>query len=455
MNKKQLFLILALALAGLFACHKEEISPKEELSGGETTIFSSGPDAYTFPSANLDEADLSKHFLADAAFGQQFVSAPAQQFGGIGPLFNQNSCESCHVRNGRGAVPQYEGDLSSGLLLRISMPGAGPDGRIVPVPGFGGQLQNKAIFGVAPEGKISRSEIDKIVTFIDGTQIALTKPVYTIKEPYINLPVGILISPRVAPPVFGLGLLEAIPEEAILALADENDDNNDGISGKPNNVWDVLKQNIALGRFGWKAEQPTAEQQSADAAHNDMGLTSFYFETEQCAGQENCQEGLQNSNDVDNETINLFTYYFQTLGVPAARNVLDAEVTKGKQLFEQAKCAACHVPKHTTGSHPIAALAYQTIYPYTDMLLHDMGEELADHRPTFTASGQEWRTSPLWGIGLARIVNPKATYLHDGRAKNLEEAILWHGGEANSSKEYYLSLSKKDRDALLAFLNNL
>jgi len=461
MTKKGLFqCLLVVHLFAICGCQKDDevyepIVPESVMAGGETTIFSSGPDAYTFPLANLDGAGLSEHFLADGAFGQQFVSSPAVQFGGVGPLFNQNRCESCHVRNGRGTIAQFAGDPNSGFLLRLSIPGTGANGGIIPVPGFGGQLQTKAIFGVAPEGKITKTEIEQIINFLDGMQLTLQKPVYSITDAYLPLPANTLISPRNAPPVHGLGLLEAIPEAVIFALADEGDADGDGISGRPNMVWDVLEQTMKLGRFGWKAEQPTAGQQAADAAHNDMGLTNFYFPVEHCEGQSNCVEGTQTGLDVDDETTNLFAFYFQTLAVPAQRDYNKPEVIKGRALFNDMKCASCHTPKQVTGFHDIAALNNQTIYPYTDLLLHDMGEGLADNRPTFSANGQEWRTAPLWGIGLTQVVNSNATFLHDGRAKTLEEAILWHGGEAETSKENYRTATKADRDALIAFLKSL
>ena len=441
------------------ACHEDDPvmpgQPESVLAGGETTIFSSGPDAYTFPLANLSTEEIQKHFVADGIFGQQFVSAPADQFGGIGPLFNQNSCESCHVRNGRGIVPQFEGDPATGLLLRLSIPGEGLYGSIIPAPGFGGQLQHKAIFNVAAEGKLTKTEITELVHFTDGKSVTLTKPTYHISEPYMPLPQDLLISPRLAPPVHGLGLLDAIPAADIIALADETDADGDGISGKPNMVWDVLAQEVRLGRFGWKSENPTANQQAADAAHNDMGLTSYYFPAEHCEGQTNCQDGLQSEHDADDETTNMFAFYFQTLAVPAQRDYNDPDVIRGRELFATINCSACHVPKHVTGAHEITSVTGQTIFPYTDLLLHDMGEDLSDHRPSYQATGQEWRTAPLWGIGLTQVVNPKATFLHDGRAQTLEEAILWHGGEAEISKEQYRNLPEKDREALIAFLKSL
>lgn len=434
---------------GLTACHSS-IEPQENdwlYAGGETTVFSSGPDAYTLPLPNLDKAGLQKHLEADAMFAQQFVTEPAERFGGLGPVFNQTSCESCHVRNGKSAPPSYTGDPSSGLLLRLGTENSEY------LPGFGDQLQTKAVFGATPEGKISIEEREKILRFADGMETKIREIQYNIIEPYTPLPASTRISPRMAQAVYGIGLLEAVPEEEILALADETDKNKDGISGRPNWVWDKQQQAFRLGRFGWKAAQPSAFQQSAAAAHNDMGLSNPLFPEENCTGQSNCGGDAQP--DISNEEIELFTFYFQTLGVPAPRNQNSNKVKQGRLLFFKARCNACHVPTLHTGPHPIKELSNQTIHPYTDLLLHDMGEDLADHRPEGGANGREWRTAPLWGIGLTQIVNPRATFLHDGRARSIEEAILWHGGEAEYSRQFYLKLPKNEREKLLAFVESL
>lgn len=443
----------------LTSCSVDELPVPEVainyMLGGETTIYSSGPDAYTFPLSNLDEAGLAEHFLSDAAFEQQFVSAPATQFGGLGPVYNHTSCNGCHVRNGRSSIPQFTGDPMSGLLLRLSIPGFDAHGGPLGAPGFGGQLQNKAIFGVQTEGNIAVSTVQKVVTYADGAQVTLTHPTYSIADAYMALPENIMISPRNAPPVFGLGLLEAITDADILAHADPADQNGDGISGHANTVYDPYTNSMRLGRFGWKAESPSAKHQSEAAAHNDMGLTTPALPIEHCDGQSNCTEGLQEETDVDDAAINLFAHYFQTLAVPAQRNYMDAQVKKGAALFEEIGCGTCHVSTYTTGVHPIASLSYQTIHPYTDLLLHDMGDDLADNRPAYAATGTEWRTPPLWGIGLTQVVNTKATFLHDGRANTLEEAILWHGGESLQSRNAFMQLSAADRQALIAFLNSL
>ncbi len=453
--------LISACLISLISCKKTETELadnallKREMAGGETTVFVTGANAYSYPLANLDQAGVDAHFVADGLFGQHFVTAPSLQFGGLGPVFNQNSCESCHVRNGRGAVPQFPGDQNSGLLIRLSMPGVGDHNGFIPVEGFGFQLQTKAVFGSQPEGTISKTESQEIVAFLDGQTKTIIKPEYHIENTYIPFPAGALTSPRVAPPIHGLGLIEAIREQDILALEDPDDLNGDGISGRANWVWDIAANQIALGRFGWKAGMPTAEQQAADAAHNDMGLTSSYFPIESSHGQSNGNVGLQDTLDLTDETIESMAFYFQTVAVPAARNLNDAAVIRGAKIFDSAECSKCHVPEQTTGSHLIGELSNQTIYPYTDLLLHDMGDGLADGRGEYMANGNEWRTPPLWGIGLAQIVNPNAHFMHDGRAQTLEEAILWHGGEAENAKNIYLALSQSDRNDLLKFLKAL
>lgn len=458
---KFFFIAACIGILGFTACVKEPEIPtdnpllKRKMAGGEGTVMVSGPDAFSYPLANLGQAGIDAHFDADGLFSQHFVTAPASQFGGVGPVFNQNSCETCHVRNGRGTVPQFPGDPNTGLLIRLSMPGIGQHGGIARVDGFGGQLQTKAVFGSQPEGTISKTQVESIITYLNGQTRTLTQPEYHIENTYIPLPAGVLTSPRIAPPIHGLGLLEAIDEEAILAFADPNDLDGDGISGKPNWVWNVVANTHTLGRFGWKAGQPTAEQQAADAAHNDMGLTSFYFPVESSVGQTNGTIGLQDTNDISPETLESLAFYFQTVGVPAARNLNNKEVIRGSKVFNSVGCDACHTPEFTTGAHPIAALSFQTIFPYTDLLLHAMGEGLADGRPEFEATGREWRTPPLWGIGLTKTVNPNARFLHDGRAATIEEAILWHGGEAEASKNAFVALSQADRQALLKFLDSL
>ena len=455
MNLKALVLLVSLFL---LSCNKTDLlSPLEEeqtMAGGETTHSLRNSFAFSTPAPNLTATQLDFHLSGDLAFGATFVTSPALLNGGLGPIFNQTSCIACHIKDGRGKPPVETSSDLGALLLRISMTGNTSNGDGLPVSGFGNQLQNRAIFGTSPEGKVSVSYVESIIRFIDGENVKLQKPVYGITNTYSKLPVDVLISPRIASPIFGLGLLEAIDESTIVKLADENDINKDGISGKPNYVWDFTKNKISLGRFGWKANQPNLFQQVAAAYNGDMGITSPLFPSENCHGQTNCISKAEIP-EIDNETLKTTTFYTQTLGVPSRRNVKDAVVVKGKAIFSSIGCTGCHTEKLTSGNNELKELSNQTFSPYTDLLLHDMGEGLADNRPDFKATGNEWRTAPLWGIGLTEVVNGHTRFLHDGRARNLNEAILWHSGEGERAKTKYTNLSATDRKAVVKFLENL
>jgi CxxC motif-containing protein (DUF1111 family) len=389
-------------------------------------------------------------------FDAAFVSAPAAIFSGLGPIFNNTACNACHPGNGRGKPAEPDQLRPPTMFLRLSLPGADPvTGAPIPVPGFGFQLQHRALFGVQPEAKLQVAYTENTAWFEDGSEIQLRQPTLTIIEPYLPLPPDVLTSPRVALPVFGRGLLEAIDEATLLGYADEFDMDGDGISGRPNTVWDFLSQTPALGRFGWKANHPTLTQQNAGAYTQDMGVTNPYFPVESSAGQFQADE-RNDEPEIDQETLDVTVFYVQTLAVPARRDVDDPTVQRGEQLFAAAQCAACHIPIMQTGTLPgLPGLSNQVIYPYTDLLLHDMGEGLADGRPDFLATCQEWRTPPLWGIGLTERVNGHTFFLHDGRARTLLEAIMWHGGEAAGAREKVRRMSKADREALIAFLESL
>jgi CxxC motif-containing protein (DUF1111 family) len=449
------FLIISFLV--LFAqCKPDAIAPEEDINlGGATSIEGAAYiNIFQQPAANLSAAQISQHRDSDKAFGDIFVTAPSTINGGLGPVFNQNSCESCHVLNGRSPFPQNDNNLR-GLLMRLSIAGIGAHGAPLAVPGFGGQLQTQATFGKAPEGTLSWEEVLEKKDFTDGSQHELRHFIYAIKNTYQTLPNDVLMSPRIAPPMIGLGLLEAITEADILKLADPNDGNNDGISGKPNRVWDVQTQQPALGRFGWKAAEPNLLQQTADAYRNDMGITNPLFPTENSLGQIQ-SDGLPDEPEIDLITLKSATFYPQSLGVPQRRNVEDASVQSGKKLFFALKCNSCHQASFKTGQHPeYDFLSNQTIFPYSDLLLHDMGEGLADNRPDFEANGREWRTPPLWGIGLTKTVGGHSNFLHDGRARNLEEAILWHGGEAEKSQKEFVKLSNSERKNVVTFLESL
>ncbi len=425
---------------------------EELMLGGDTTVFDASSQAFNFPATGLSDEGLIKHDQGDGSFDAIFVTSPSPVNPGLGPVFNNNSCQSCHANNGRGKPD----DALTSLLFRISVPGESPVGGPNPVAGFGLQIQTRATVGTQKEAGVTIEYVETPGEYGDGTPYSLRTPVYTVVDPYIPLPVDILISPRIAPPVFGVGLLEAIPEDEILANADPADEDGDGISGRPNYVWDFEKGQKVLGRFGWKANTPTALQQAADAYNQDMGITSPLFPTESSAGQSQA-DGLQDDPEISAETLDDTVFYIQTIAVPARRE-FDSESRRGQKLFDQAGCSGCHTPMHTTGVHPTRnepTLNNQVIFPYTDLLLHDMGDGLADRRPDFLANGREWRTSPLWGIGLTQTTNGHTNFLHDGRARTLEEAILWHSGEAENAKEFFRTLPAEDRSALIKFLSNL
>lgn len=429
--------------------------PRTPAAGGATTIHDASSNAFSTPAPNLSGARLDLHMEGDAAFEANFVAAPATVHGGLGPVFNNNACISCHPRDGRGRPP-YPGEEAASIFLRISVPGADPTtGAPLPVPGYGTQLFDRAIFGVTPMGRFRVDYVEQPEIFADGSPYSLRVPTYSIESPYQSLPPVVLLSPRVSPPVFGRGLLEAVDENTILSLADENDSNGDGISGRPNWVWDYAAGHVALGRFGLKAGNPTLRQQAAGAYRGDIGVTNPYF-TEESSFGTTLWDGLNDDPEIDEETLAATTFYVQTLAVPARRNIGDPRVVRGEKLFNQAKCARCHVPELTTGTLPgVPEVSNQHIFPYTDLLLHDMGDGLADGREEFSASGREWRTPPLWGVGLTQVVSAHTLLLHDGRARSLMEAVMWHGGEAESSREFVRNLKAVDRQALIAFLESL
>ena len=454
---------IALLCILITACDSNNLTDPEKidvwakgLSGGETTVFDATSHAFSTPAPNLSADGLAKHLEGDVEFEAVFVTVPAEVNPGLGPVYNNISCINCHARDGRGRAPT-SGEKLTSILFRMSLPNPESDGTHgpVPVPGFGTQLNNRAIFGVPPEGTVTINYTEGELTTSDGVKVYLRTPNYKIEDAYQPLPDNVEISPRVAPVVFGLGLLEAIPESTILALADEADQDGNGISGKANYVWDVQENGLNLGRFGWKANQPTLIQQVASAYHDDMGITTSLLPRENSDGQPQ-YDGRGDDPELSDEILDVVTFYVQTLAVPARRDLDNPMVQNGEELFESAGCSGCHIPTLQTGTlSDVPEVSNQTIHPYTDLLLHDMGAGLADNRPDFLASGSEWRTPPLWGIGLVKVVNGHTNFLHDGRARGLLEAILWHGGEAEQSREAVQGMSASDRNALIAFLESL
>ena len=431
-----------------------------ERLGGDTTAFTATRNAFSLSARNLTNAERRQFEVGDSFFEQNWVAAPASTAArdGLGPTFNAPSCSSCHALDGRARPPAGPEDTAPGLLIRLSVPGALADGRAPGDPRYGTQLQDRALPSIPVEGRVAIRYEEIHGAYADGEPYTLLAPRYELEDlAFGPLHPDARLSPRVGPAVIGLGLLEAIPEPAIRALADPDDRDGDGISGRPNEVWDVRRGAMALGRFGWKANVPTVEQQVAAAFHGDVGITSTLFPDENCPPvQTDCRAALHGGvPEVPDERLLKVVFYTRTLAVPAMRDVDDPEVRAGARAFLQAGCAKCHAPTFTTGEHAIPALSHQVIYPYTDLLLHDMGEGLADGRPDFQATGREWRTPPLWGIGLVPTVNRHTRFLHDGRARNLAEAILWHEGEGAAAREAFRTMPRAARAALLRFLESL
>lgn len=459
--KQRIFLLICACIVLVNACRKAEPFADEELdermSGGDCTVFDAGGGAYSHAIPGLSPRDEQVHGVGDKMFEAAFVTAPAPLYAGLGPVYNSRSCISCHISDGRGKPP-LSGELMQSMLFKLAMPGTDEFGAPLGVPGFGGQLQDKAIAGAQPEGSVQTSWTFRTVTFADGSTAELREPHYTFTNTYMPMPAGVRSSPRIANPAFGLGLLESIEESSILALADPNDADGDGISGRPNYVYDYIShQPRKLGRMGWKATSPDVKVQTAKALNQDMGITTSVFPQKSAAGQTQMSGYFhQAPYDLHDTLLQAIAFYARTLAVPARRNVSDPVVKSGQQLFKQAGCITCHADKHMTRTDvSFKALSGQLIRPYSDMLLHDMGDGLADEFPEFEASGSEWRTTPLWGLGLTQKVSGHTLLLHDGRARNITEAILWHGGEAEQSKQRFMSMPKTDRDALLRFLESL
>jgi CxxC motif-containing protein (DUF1111 family) len=424
-------------------------------AGGALTVSEVGPDAYGMPGPTLPEGTRTAFLVGNSFFNRSWVAAPASVVDrdGLGPLFNARSCSTCHLHDGRGRPPEA-GETAVSLLVRLSVV---DEGQARPEPTYGEQLQTHALPGLPAEADV-RFDYETVGgRYVDGQPFSLRRPRLRIERPgYGPLAAGVRASPRVAPAVFGLGLLEAVPDATLVALADPDDRDGDGISGRANRVADRATGGRALGRFGWKAEQPTLRQQAAAAFQGDMGITSRLFPAENhTARQPACARRPDGGKpELSERILDDVTAYLRALAVPDRRPG-DARTERGARLFDDVGCARCHRSTLLTGPAALPALAGQTIHPYTDLLLHDLGPDLADGRPVFEASAREWRTPPLWGLGLLPVVSGHALLLHDGRARGAAEAILWHGGEAAAAREAFRRLSRADREALLAFLETL
>lgn len=427
---------LSIALLALAACGDNLDGDLRQ--GGDTTVDDRSREAFRHPAANLTADQRARFQNGRSTFDFQW-DVPK-----LGPLFNNIACLACHGGNGRGLSQIGGTALASQGLIRVSLTDGEPGdpGGPIPMPGYGTQLQDHATVGLA-EVHVELEWIERTDSFADGEPITLREPRLTITPSNgSTLPGNARFSYRIAPPMIGLGLLEAIPESTLLAAADPDDADGDGISGRVNMVWDPEQNATVVGRFGWKANTSTLHLQAAAAFASDIGASNIVFpET----------DGMR---DITEVQLDDTTFFAQTIAVPAAAP-RDDSARHGRDLFEDFGCASCHTPTQITGPHPIGALGFQRIHPYTDLLVHDMGDNLTDARPDFTASGVEWRTPPLWGIGLTEQILPMATFLHDGRARTLAEAIMWHGGEAAASREQFRAAARADRDALVAFLQTL
>ena len=507
----------------------------ERLPGGSATNRRRfDRDAFSQPSANITFEGRAEFAIGNALFRRLWVSAPSstRSADGLGPLYNARACQRCHLKDGRGHPPENARDSTVSMLIRLSVPPRTEAERtrlasgreaVIPEPTYGTQLQDLALPGHMAEGRIRITRTPREVTLEGAAPVVLEAPHYAIVDlGHGPLDPRVMTSPRVAPPMIGLGLLEAVAESDVMARADPGDADGDGISGRARRVWSPSNGRMMLGRFGWKAGAATIVDQSAAAMSGDIGVSNPLAPAPwgECtehqracragphgagsgpgAGSDSSGAGPEASSgsgagsDSGSEpnsgvgsdsdrfeapatVMDAIVFYSRHLAVPARRAADDPMVLRGKALFYRSGCTGCHTPKHATRADwPLEPLAGQLIWPYTDLLVHDMGEGLADGRPEGDvrghagsdtegragggapdrggASGREWRTAPLWGIGLTEVVNGHTRFLHDGRARNLIEAILWHGGEAQPSRDAFRAMSNEERDALLAFLRSL
>ncbi|WP_430460125.1 di-heme oxidoredictase family protein [Thalassolituus sp. LLYu03] len=462
----------------------EEASERQP--GGATTVSVMPFPAFDKVVPNLP-ADAKADFFAGRALADQpWVKAPTTTTAsdGLGPVYNARTCLACHIRGGKGRLPDDNHTPLFNAFLRVSLPAraatdVNPAIGVIPEPTYGDQLQGQSVAllhqlrSATPEAIAASGDVppeayvyviwqEHTVTYPDGQTVTLRKPLPDIRHlGYGPLHPDTLFSLRNAPAIHGMGLLEGIAQADLNALADPDDANGDGISGRVNQVWDARTQRTVPGRFGLKANRPTMDMVVASAFANDVGISNELFPAGPCApAQSRC---LSQANGNDDEGVELpahllalVTEFSRNLGVPERRQAAAPEVQAGRTLFYQTGCQACHHPDYITADDPQRPhLSGQHIWPYTDLLLHDMGDDLADGRPDFAASGREWRTPPLWGVGLLGQVNGSNSLLHDGRARSVEEAVLWHGGEAAAARQRFMQLEQSQRSALLRFVESL
>ena len=446
------------------AANEQQQAQTKRASYDAATIYveDESATAFSHPRPDLDERERASFFVGNSYFNQNWIFAPASvdTRDGLGPLFHARSCSGCHFRDGR-AQPPTETQAHLGLLFRLSDSAQprGPHGEASEVAIYGGQLQDHGAPGHQAEATTQISYSIESGSYDDGESYELHRPKIIFSNWSMGAPPEtLLVSPRIAGQMIGLGLLAEISEQWLNRIADPDDLNHDGISGKINQVWDVAKQALTIGRFGWKAEQPSVKQQTAGAFNGDLGLTTSIFPNDnhsevQVEGRPWASGG---DPEVPDAILDSVAFYASSLAVPAARNANDPRFAAGSTIFDTLGCDACH-QRNIEIEHKVAPSGSKTlsISPYTDLLLHDLGEGLSDARPSYLAQGSEWRTPPLWGLGLVPKVNGHLRLLHDGRADGFAQAIIWHNGEAAPAKMRFLALSKSERDALLFFLESI
>ena len=457
-----LFLAIFLIIADTFA--------DPSLPGGETSNQVENKNSFSLSSRNLEEHMRINFLVGNALFERMWEDSSISKNiakDGLGPFFSARSCESCHINDGRGHIPLTNKEDKISVVIQISQNIEQSNDYIKNIDDdtYGGQISEFAVKDVLKEADIIIDYKYSLEMYEDGRVVELRRPIIKIDNlNYGEFNESTTFSARIAQPMIGLGLIENISDQSLLMNEDIDDTNKDGVSGKANKVWDIQKEKLEIGRFGWKAAQPSVYQQTADAFYHDMGLSNkLYSNPFNCTSkQEECTKAISGNSEeyddleVSSDQLDLVTFYSSQLGVPARRSINAENVKKGKEIFFALNCNSCHVESFTTGdfgSH--ANLNNQIIYPYSDFLLHDMGESLSDGVSEFFAQGSEWRTPPLWGIGLTSIVSDEYGYLHDGRARTIEEAILWHGGEANEIIQNYKKLKKNEVNQLLSFINSL
>jgi CxxC motif-containing protein (DUF1111 family) len=454
-------LLAALAVSGV-ACQTrapDALAPEPAFNPA-LHVRDTTKDAFSLPLPGLSAAAVARFFVGNSFFNQSWVMAPASvsERDGLGPLFNARSCSGCHFKDGRGRPP-LPGEAPRGFLLRLSTSERGPHGAPLPDATYGDQLQTDALPGLVPEARVGLSYSEQEGRYADGERYRLRRPRYTLEQlGYGPVSAALQLSPRVAPQMLGMGLLEAVPEAELARSADPSDRDGDGISGRLQRVPAPETGRLQVGRFGWKAEQATLGGQIAAAFLGDMGITSSSFPRENhSAEQKACAEHASGGTpELSPSTLASVVSYARTLALPAPRALPRDGARTGRALFARAHCDGCHRPTLQSGElGDVPELSRQTFHPYTDLLLHDLGAALSDARPSFAASGAEWRTPPLWGIGLLPKVNGHQELLHDGRARGVAEAILWHGGEAEAAQQSFVAMTSAERAALVAYVESL